>query len=118
MLPDPSATEILDLALASLEEAILPSLPKEQRYNGHLVRRALELVAAETKLAAENLASDEAELRPLLNDSEELSLSTCIAIRNGQFDDEDHFKAILEILRNVNTRALALSQPKQERARK
>ena len=112
MLPDPSPTEILDLALASLEEAILPSLPKEQRYNGHLVRRALELVAAETKLAAENLASDEAELRPLLNDSEELSLSTCIAIREGQFDDEDRLRTLLAALKASNTRALALTSPK------
>lgn len=104
----PDARGLVEIALKTLREVVLPAVPAEQRFPALMIANALSI--AERELKGGTDATD--ALRRLLGDdgdADTLSRRLCAAISEGRFDDRPELRPVLW---EITRARLAVSNPK------
>lgn len=107
-IDQPDARGLVEIALKTLREVVLPAVPAEQRFSALMIANALSI--AERELAGG--AGPAEQLKRLLGedgDADTLSRRLCAAIAQGRFDGRADLRPVLwEVVRA----RLAVSNPK------
>ena len=107
-IDQPDARGLVEIALKTFREVVLPAVPAEQRFPALMIANALSIAERELKGGADAAES----LRRLLGeegDADTLSRRLCAAIAEGRFDGSPELRPVLwEITRS----RLAVSNPK------
>lgn len=113
-IDQPDARGLVEIALKTFREVVLPAVPAEQRFPALMIANALSI--AERELAADTSAH--AVLRDLLGeegdagtdaDTDALSRRLCAAIAAGRFDGHPGLRPALWA---ITCARLAVSNPK------
>jgi len=113
---EPTARDLLAIALRSFRETILPVVPAEQRFAALMIANALGV--AERELAAGDTAEPAlaAAIGALIGEAGDLPALAprlCAAIEAGGFDDPARQAALRRVLGDLTRARLAVSNPKQ-----
>jgi hypothetical protein len=119
--------DLLATARAALVEDLLPSLPKDARYLGHMIARAIAIAMREQASGANAEAAELERLKTLVGatrvatlvdnaasstDLRALRLLVSRAIRSGHFDAGDASAMLLASLKKTADESLAISNPR------
>lgn len=115
-MTQPNAQQLLDIARLTLQEQILPSLPKELRYPALMIANAMAIAARESRLQGELDYQEQVRLAALV-DEPPVTLSAtrrelARAIRQGRHDTPQASRTLAEALRQVTLARLAINNPK------
>lgn len=105
----PDADNLLETALITLRQELLPQLPEQARYTGLMVANALSIVLRD--LRGQAVREDAAAAVSALigrNDSPAL----CSAIAAGTFDSPDREAALRHALMVITRARLSINNPK------
>ena len=105
----PDARGLIEIALKTFREVVLPAVPTEQRFPALMIANALSIAERELKGAPDTTEA----LRRLAGgegDAEALSRSLCAAIAAGAFDGRD--AELRPYLWELTRARLAVSNPK------
>lgn len=113
---EPTARDLLAIALRSFRETILPVVPAEQRFAALMIANALGV--AERELAAGGAAEPAlaAAIGTLIGEEGDLPALAprlCAAIDAGDFDDPARQTALRRVLGDLTRARLAVSNPKR-----
>ncbi|WP_152390227.1 DUF6285 domain-containing protein [Azotobacter salinestris] len=119
------ASELLKIARETLLQALLPSLPKELRYETFMVANAMAIAQREYEQGAAAERQELLELRalgdqqaPVSAESTDAALESARrqlaeAIRAGHYDAADaRQEALLSVLERITRAKLSISNPK------
>ena len=107
-IDQPDARGLVEIALKTLREVVLPAVPADQRFPALMIANALSI--AERELRGNADATD--SLKRLLGedgDGDTLSRHLCAAIAEGRFDDRPDLRPVLW---EITRARLAVSNPK------
>ncbi len=104
----PDARGLVEIALKTFREVVLPAVPAEQRFPALMIANALSIAERELKGGGDAAGS----LQRLLGeegDADTLSRKLCAAIAEGRFDDRPDLRPVLW---EITRARLAVSNPK------
>ncbi len=107
-IDQPDARGLVEIALKTFREVVLPAVPAEQRFPALMIANALSIAERELKGGADAAGP----LQRLLGeegDAEALSRKLCAAIAEGRFDDRPDLRPVLW---EITRARLAVSNPK------
>ena len=107
-IDEPDARGLVEIALKTLREVVLPAVPAEQRFPALMIANALSIAERELRGGGDPAES----LKRLLGedgDADALSRRLCAAIADGRFDDSAELRPVLW---EITRARLAVSNPK------
>ncbi|PWC44756.1 hypothetical protein TSO221_17500 [Azospirillum sp. TSO22-1] len=107
-MDQPDARGLVEIALKTFREVLLPAVPAEQRFPALMIANALSIAERELKGAAGPAEA----LRRLLGeegDADTLSRRLCAAIDEGRFDGSAELRPVLW---EITRARLVVSNPK------
>ncbi|MBK1836665.1 hypothetical protein JHL17_04505 [Azospirillum sp. YIM B02556] len=113
---DPSARDLVAIALRSFREAILPVVPADQRFIALMIANALGVAERELAAGATAEPALAAAVGGLLGEAGDLPAllpRLCAAIDAGRFDAPDRQAALRAVLKDITLARLAVSNPKR-----
>ncbi|WP_431858911.1 DUF6285 domain-containing protein [Azospirillum sp.] len=107
-IDQPDARGLVEIALKTFREVVLPAVPAEQRFPALMIANALSIAERELKGGADAAAA----LGRLLGeegDADTLSRRLCAAITEGRFDGSPELRPVLW---EITRARLSVSNPK------
>ncbi|HEY0833461.1 MAG TPA: DUF6285 domain-containing protein [Azospirillum sp.] len=116
---EPDAQGLVEIALKTLREVVLPAVPAERRFAALMIANALSIAGRELATGASAEPAQAEAIGGLLGgtgDLETLTRRLCAAIDAGDFDAADRQAALRAVLWDLTRSRLAVSNPKYVQA--
>lgn len=115
-MTQPNAQQLLDIARLTLQEQILPSLPKELRYAALMIANAMAIAERQCRLQSETDYQEQVMLAVLVNEPSTISSARrrqlAQSIRQGRHDAPKASRTLVETLRQIALARMAINNPK------